>query len=70
MSTNLKVGDKVEILYYEEGFSDAPSNCIGKVGEIFDLENDQEPHIYLVEFDYEINGFESWNFKLEQLNLV
>lgn len=70
MSTNLKVGDKVEILYYEEGISDAPSNCIGKVGKIVDLENDQEPHIYLVEFDYEINSFESWNFKLQQLKLV
>ena len=70
MSTNLKVGDKVEILYYEEGISDAPSNCIGKVGKIIALENDQEPHIYLVEFDYEINCFESWNFKSEQLNLV
>ena len=46
MSTNLKVGDMVEILYYEEGISDAPSNCIGKVGKIVDLENDQEPHIY------------------------
>lgn len=70
MSANLKVGDRVEILYYEEGISDAPSACIGKVGESLDLENDQEPHIYLVEFDYEINCFESWNFKPEQLKLV
>ena len=70
MSTNLKVGDKVEILYYEEGISDAPSKCIGEIGEIIDLENDQEPHIYLVEFDYEINCFESWNFKLQQLKLI
>lgn len=70
MGTNLRVGDKVEILYYEEGISDAPSECIGKVGEIIDLENDQEPHIYSVEFDYEIHCFESWNFKPEQLKLV
>ena len=70
MSTNLKVGDKVEILYYEEGISDAPSNCIGKVGKIIDLENDQELHIYLVEFDCKINSFDSWNFKPQQLKLV
>ena len=57
MSANLKVGDKVEILYYEEVVSDAPSNCIGEVGEIIALENDQEPHIYSVEFVYEINCF-------------
>ena len=69
MSVNLKVGDMVEILYYEEGISDAPSNCIGKVGKIIDLENGQEPHIYSVEFVYEIDCFKSWNFKPEQLKL-
>ena len=52
MSTNLKVGDMVEILYYEEGISDAPSNCIGKLGKIIYLENDQEPHIY--------SGYRDW----------
>ena len=69
MSVNLKVGDMVEILYYEEGISDAPSNCIGKVGKIIYLENDQEPHIYSVEFVYEINCSKSWNFKPEQIKL-
>lgn len=70
MSKKLKVGDKVEILYYEEGHLDAPTECIGKVGEIIALENDQEAYIYLVKFDYKINSFESWNFKPKQLKLV
>ena len=70
MSVNLKVGDMVEILYYEEGISDAPSNCIGKVGKIIDLENDQEPYIYSVDFDCKINSYDSWNFKPQQLKLV
>lgn len=39
MSKKLKVGDKVEILYYEEGHLDAPTECIGKVGEIINLFN-------------------------------
>ena len=70
MSANLKVGDRVEILYYEEGHFDAPTECIGKVGEIIALENDQEAYIYLVKFDYKINSFQSWNFKPKQLKLV
>ena len=70
MSTSLKVGDRVEILYYEEGHLDAPTECIGKVGEIIALENDQGAYIYLVKFDYKINSFESWNFKPKQLKLV
>ena len=38
MSVNefgIKIGDKVEVLYFEEEMEDAPDDYIGSVGEVF-----------------------------------
>lgn len=73
MSVNefgFKIGDSIEVLYYEEGGCDAPSDCIAKFGKIVKEEVAQKPYIWLVEFEEEINDFKGWNFKTEQLKLV
>ena len=67
---SFKIGDTVEVLYYEEGVEDAPSYYIGECGKIIQEEVHEQPHIWLVEFKEKIWGHKDWNFKTEQLKLV
>ena len=76
MSVNefgIKIGDKVEVLHFEEGLHDAPDDYIGSVGEVFSLNetaSGEERNIGVrFEHDYRY-GFNEWDFKPEQLKLV
>ena len=76
MSVNefgIKIGDKVEVLYFEEGAEDAPDNYIGSVGEVFSLNetaSGEERNIGVrFEGDYRY-GFNELDFSPEQLKLV
>ena len=35
--SDIKIGSKVEVLFFEEGIADAPCEYIGAVGEVFSL---------------------------------
>ena len=76
MSVNefgIKIGDKVEVLYFEEEMEDAPDDYIGSVGEVFSLNetaSGEERNIGVrFEGDYRY-GFNEWDFSPEQLKLV
>lgn len=76
MSVNefgIKIGDKVEVLYFEEETEDAPDDYIGSVGEVFSLNetaSGEERNIGVrFEGDYRY-GFNEWDFKPEQLKLI
>jgi len=76
MSVNefgIKIGDSVEILYFEEELEDAPDDYIGSVGEVFSLNetsSGEERNIGVrFEGDY-LYGFNEWDFKPEQLKLI
>ena len=76
MSVNefgIKIGDKVEVLYFEEETEDAPDDYIGNVGEVFSLNetaSGEERNIGVrFEGDYRY-GFNEWDFKPEQLKLI
>ena len=69
----IKIGDKVEVLFFEEELEDAPDDYIGSVGEVFSLKQSasgEERNIGVrFEGDYRY-GFNEWDFSLEQLKLV
>ena len=76
MSVNelgIKIGDKVEVLHFEEGLYDAPDDYIGSVGEVFSLNETAsgEGRNIGVRFEDDYRyGFNKWDFKPEQLKLV
>ena len=76
MSVNefgIKIGDKVEVLHFEEETEDAPDDYIGSVGEVFSLNgtaSGEERNICVrFEGDYRY-GFNELDFKPEQLKLI
>ena len=76
MSVNefgIKIGDKVEVLYFKEEMGYAPDDYIGSVGEVFSLNDTasgEERNIGVrFEGDYRY-GFNEWDFKPEQLKLI
>ena len=70
---SFKIGDTVEVLFYEEDIDDAPDDYIGSIGEVFSLTKTAsglERNIG-VRFDEDYRyGFNKWDFKPEQLKLV
>ena len=70
---SFKIGDAVEVLFYEEDIDDAPDDYIGSIGEVFSLTETAsglERNIG-VRFDEDYRyGFNRWDFKPEQLKLV
>ena len=74
MSVNdfgIKIGDKVEVLHYEEYKHDAPSRYIGCRGVVFSTTriNSGESRNFGVSFG-EGGHFDKWDFSPEQLKLV
>ena len=69
---SIKIGSKVEVLFFEEQDDDAPSDCIGSVGEVFYLAETASGEEYNVKvrFDERILGWNEWNFKPEQLKII
>ena len=70
---SFKIGDVVEVLFYEEGLDDAPDGYIGSIGEVFSLTETTSGlgRNVGVRFDeYYRYGFNEWDFKPEQLKLV
>lgn len=70
---SFKIGDAVEVLFYEEDIDDAPDDYIGSIGEVFSLTETAsglERNIG-VRFDEDYRyWFNEWDFKPEQLKLV
>lgn len=69
---SIKVGSKVEVLFFEEQDCDAPSDCIGSVGEVFSLAEADSGEAWNVgvHFDKRILGWSEWHFKPEQLKII
>ena len=69
---SIKIGSKVEVLFFEEQADDAPNDCIGAVGEVFSLTETASGEDYNVgvRFDERIFGWNEWDFKPEQLKIV
>ena len=69
----IKIGDKVEVLFFEQELEDAPDDYIGSVGEVFSLKQSasgEERNLGVrFEGDYRY-GFNEWDFSPEQLKLV
>lgn len=70
---SIKIGSKVEVLFFEEGRDDAPDDYIGAVGEVFSLtevHSGKERNIG-VRFDDDYRyGCNEWDFKPEQLKII
>ena len=74
MSVNefgIKIGDKVEVLFFEEETEDAPSRYIGCRGVVFSTTriDSGESRNFGVSFG-EGGHFDKWDFSPEQLKLV
>lgn len=69
---SIKIGSKVEVLFFEEQAGDAPKDCIGKLGEVFSLTEiaSGEDRNVGVRFDERILGWDEWDFKPEQLKVI
>lgn len=71
--SDIKIGSKVEVLFFEEGIADAPCEYIGAVGEVFSLGKTSSGQERNIEVRFEDNyryGHNKWDFKPEQLKLV
>ena len=71
--SDIKIGSKVEVLFFEESVQDAPDHYIGAVGEVFSLTeraSGQERNIGVRFEDNYRYGCNKWDFKPEQLKLV
>ena len=70
---SIKIGSKVEVLFFEEGKHDAPDGYIGAVGEVFSLTetaSGEERNVGVrFEDDYRY-GCNEWDFKPKQLKLI
>lgn len=70
---SIKIGSKVEVLFFEEGKHDAPDVYIGAVGEVFSLTetaSGEERNVGVrFEDDYRY-GYNEWDFKPEQLKII
>lgn len=70
---SIKIGSKVEVLFFEEGRHDAPDGYIGDVGEVFSLTETASGEERNVGVRFEDNyryGCNEWDFKPEQLKLI
>ena len=69
---SIKIGSKVEVLFFEERASDAPKDCIGELGEVFSLTQTASGEAWNVgvRFGKCILGWNEWDFKPEQLKIV
>ena len=70
--SDIKIGSKVEVLFFEEGIADAPCEYIGAVGEVFSLTQpaSEEAWNVGVRFDKRILGWNEWDFKPKQLKII
>ena len=71
--SDIKIGSKVEVLFFEEGIADAPREYIGAVGEVSSLgktSSGQERNIGVRFEDNYRYGVNEWDFKPEQLKLI
>ena len=69
---SIKIGSKVEVLFFEEQACDATKDCIGELGEVFSLTQTASGEDYNVgvRFDERILGWNEWDFKPEQLKII
>ena len=71
---SFKIGDAVEILYYEEGEEDAPSSYIGCSGVIFSTTQTESGDSRNIGVNFVAGGysdtFDCWDFSTEQIKLV
>ena len=70
---SIKIGSKVEVLFFEEQIDDAPASYIGAVGEVFSLTraaSGKERSIGVSFDDVCGFGWEKWDFKPEQLKII
>ena len=69
---SIKIGSKVEVLFFEKQVSDAPNDCIGAVGKVFSLTQTASGEAWNVgvRFDERILGWNEWDFKPEQLKII
>ena len=70
--SDIKIGSKVEVLFFEDGIADAPKDCIGELGEVFSLTQTASGEDWNVgvRFDERILGWNDWDFKPEQLKII
>lgn len=70
MSKNIKVGDEVLVLNYEELADDAPEKYIGDRGKVSSITR-RDTKGYNIQVKFGDGGyFDTWDFKPEQLQLV
>ena len=69
---SIKIGSKVEVLFFEEQACDATKDCIGELGEVFSLTQTASGEEWNVgvRFDERIFGWNEWDFKPEQLKII
>lgn len=70
---SFKLGDKVEVLHYEEDLDDAPSEYIGRVGHITSLTKSSSGVSRNIEVAFEDRDediFNDWDFSPDQLKVV
>ena len=69
---SIKIGSKVEVLFFKERAVDAPKDCIGELGEVFSLTQTAsgEDRNVGVRFGKCIFGRNEWDFKPEQLKII